>query len=120
MAPYAVAKAGVDMLVRSTADELGVAGVRVNAVNPGIIRTDLVAMVTPEDSVGRSYLDNMAIARFGEVEDVAPAIRYLCGPESAMVTGVCLPIDGGHSLRAGPDYGEWARGLYGDAVDGVV
>ena len=37
-----------------------------------------------------------------------------------MVTGVCLPIDGGHSLRAGPDYGEWARGLYGDAVDGVV
>jgi NAD(P)-dependent dehydrogenase (short-subunit alcohol dehydrogenase family) len=121
MAPYSVAKAGVDMLVKVTADELGEAGVRVNAVNPGIIRTELVAMITEDDSVGRSYLDNTPIGRFGEVEDVAPLIRFLCGPESAFVTGETVGVDGGHHLRRGPDYGEWAAGLYGDdAVRGVM
>lgn len=120
MAPYCVAKAGVDMLVKTTADELGQVGVRVNSVNPGIIRTDLVAMITPEDSVGRSYLENMPISRFGEVSDVAPAIRYLCGPESAFVTGINLAIDGGHHLRTGPNYHEWASGMYGSAADGLV
>lgn len=120
MAPYCVAKAGVDMLVRTTADELGQAHVRVNAVNPGIVRTDLVAMITPEDSVGQSYLENSPISRFSEVSDIAPAIRYLCGPESAMVTGQCLGIDGGHHLRRGPDYGEWASAMYGSAADGHV
>lgn len=120
MSPYCVAKAGVDMLVKTTADELGQVGVRVNSVNPGIIRTDLVAMITPDDSVGQSYLENMPISRFGEVDDVAPAIRYLCGPESAFVTGVNLAIDGGHHLRTGPNYYEWASGLYGTAADGKV
>lgn len=120
MAPYCVAKAGVDMLVKTTADELGQVGVRVNAVNPGIIKTDLVAMITPEDSVGASYLHNMPISRFGEVDDVAPAIRYLCGPESAFVTGVCLSIDGGHHLRTGPNYHEWASAMYGTAADGIA
>ena len=118
MAPYCVAKAGVDMLVRTTADELGQANVRVNAVNPGIVRTDMVAMITAEDSVGQSYLENSPISRFSEVSDVAPAIRYLCGPESAMVTGQCLSIDGGHHLRRGPDFGEWTAAMYGVAAEG--
>lgn len=120
MAPYCVAKAGVDMLVSTTADELGQVGVRVNSVNPGIIRTDLVAMITPEDSVGRSYIEGMPLGRFGEVDDVAPAIRFLCGPESSFITGAHLEIDGGHHLRTGPDYSEWARGMYGSAADGVL
>ncbi len=118
MAPYTVAKAGVDMLVKNTADELGEVGVRVNAVNPGIIKTDLVAMVTEGDSVGLSYLENMPISRFGEVSDVAPVVRYLCGPESSFVTGATIPIDGGQHMRRGPDYYEIAKGLYGDAADG--
>lgn len=120
MAPYCVAKAGVDMLVKTLADELGQVGVRVNSVNPGIIRTDLVAMITPDDSVGQSYLANMPISRFGEVEDVAPAIRYLCGPESGFITGINLSIDGGHHLRTGPNYYEWASGMYGEAADGLA
>lgn len=120
MGPYCVAKAGVDMLIRTTADELGGVGVRVNAVNPGLVRTDLVAMVTEEDSIGRSYLANSPISRFSEVDDIAPAIRYLCGPESGMVTGVCLNVDGGHHLRCGPDYSELALALYGAAAEGRV
>jgi NAD(P)-dependent dehydrogenase (short-subunit alcohol dehydrogenase family) len=117
MGPYNAAKAGVDMLVKTTADEMGAVGVRVNGVNPGIVATDLVAMITPDDEVGQSYLDNMPIRRFGQVDDVAPAIRFLCGPESSWITGVCLTIDGGHHLRCGPDYGMFARMMFTDTVD---
>lgn len=120
MAPYSVAKAGVDMLVKVTADELGRAGVRVNAVNPGIIRTELVAMIEEDSSVGKSYLANTPLGRFGEVADVAPLIRFLCGPESGFVTGETVGADGGHHLRDGPDYMEWAEGLYGEAAHGRV
>ncbi len=117
MGPYNVAKAGVDMLVRTTADEMGAAGVRVNGVNPGIVRTDLVAMIAEDDSTGLSYLDNMPIRRFGEAEDVGNAIRFLAGPESSWITGVNLVIDGGHHLRCGPDYGEITRALYTGTAD---
>lgn len=116
MGPYCVAKAGVDMLVKVSADELGPAGIRVNAVAPGLIETDLVAIVTPDSQVGQSYLRESPISRFGQVEDVAPVIRFLAGPESGHVTGTIVPVDGGHHLRGGPDYGEIAHMLYGDAV----
>ena len=105
-------------MVRVCADEMGTAGIRVNAVAPGIIETDLVAMVTPDTEVGKSYLRESPISRFGKVEDVAPVVRFLAGPESRHVTGTIVPVDGGHHLRGGPDYGEFARMLYGDAVDG--
>jgi NAD(P)-dependent dehydrogenase (short-subunit alcohol dehydrogenase family) len=118
MGPYCVAKAGVDMLVKVTADELGEVGVRVNAVNPGIVKTELVAMIEEDDSVGRSYLENMPMARFGEVGDVAPVVRFLCGPESTFITGATVPIDGGQHMRRGPDYYEIAKALYGAAADG--
>ncbi len=120
MGPYNAAKAGVDMLVKTTADELGQVGVRVNSIRPGIIRTDLVATVTPEDSIGQSYLAGMPISRFGEVSDVAPVIRFLCGPESSFITGETIHVDGGHHLRGGPDYYEITHALYGDAADGVA
>ena len=120
MGPYNTAKAGVDMLVRTTADEMGAVGVRVNGVNPGIVRTELVAMISEADDTGRSYLTNSPIRRFGEVEDVANAIRFLVGPESSWITGVNLSIDGGHHLRCGPDYAPIARMLYSEAVDGRI
>lgn len=118
MGPYCVAKAGVDMLVRVSADEMGVAGIRVNAVAPGIIETDLVAMITPDTETGQSYLRESPISRFGQVDDVAPLVRFLAGPESAHITGTVIPVDGGQHLRGGPDYGEIAKMLYGDAVEG--
>ncbi len=118
MGPYCVAKAGVDMMVRVCADEMGTVGIRVNAVAPGIIETDLVSMVTPDTEVGQSYLRESPISRFGKVEDVAPVVRFLAGPESGHVTGTIVPVDGGHHLRGGPDYGEFARMLYGEAVEG--
>ncbi|MBS1838734.1 MAG: SDR family oxidoreductase, partial [Actinobacteria bacterium] len=121
MGPYCVSKAGVDMLVRQTADELGRAGVRVNAVRPGIVETDLVSMIMDDEQVMESYLANMPVSRAGTVDDVASVVRFLLGPESSWVTGTSLSIDGGHHLRRGPDFEPAARAFFGDdAVEGKV
>ncbi|MEZ5270321.1 MAG: SDR family oxidoreductase [Microthrixaceae bacterium] len=64
----------------------------------------------------KSYLRNHR-CRFGEVDDVAAAIRFLTGPESSFITGVNLPIDGGHHLRRGPDYSEITAAMYSEVVD---
>ena len=113
---YAVSKAGVDMLVRTLADELGLAGVRVNSVCPGLVDTEISAGLFATDAVLADYLDQMPIRRTGVVDDVAAAVRYLCGPEAGWVTGVSLSVDGGQHLRRGPDWSPIARMLYGDDV----
>ncbi len=121
MGPYCVSKAGVDMLVRQTADELGRAGVRVNAVRPGIVETDLVSMVMDDEQVMGSYLENMPVSRAGNVDDVASVVRFLLGSESSWVTGTSVSVDGGHHLRRGPDFEPAARAFFGDdAVEGSV
>ncbi len=118
MAPYSVSKAGLDMLVKVTADELGRAGVRVNAVRPSVVDTDLVEMLVHDDGLMDSYYSQMPMPKLGTVDDVAAAVRFLCGPGSSWVTGQCLGVDGGHHLRRGPDFEPTARALYGDeAVD---
>ncbi|MEJ7584916.1 MAG: SDR family oxidoreductase [Acidimicrobiales bacterium] len=119
MAPYCVSKAGLDMLVKVTADELGRHGVRVNSVRPGLVRTELGDHLINDPTVLDDYLAQMPVSRVGTVDDVAAAVRYLCGPESSWVTGQCLGVDGGHTLRRGPHVEHWARALYGDAaIDG--
>lgn len=115
-AAYGVSKAGIDMLVRTAADELGRAGVRVNSVCPGLVDTELSAGLFSVESVHEDYLRQMPISRTGTTDDIATAVRFLCGPESGWITGVSLPVDGGHHLRAGPDWDPIARMLYGDAL----
>jgi NAD(P)-dependent dehydrogenase (short-subunit alcohol dehydrogenase family) len=104
------------MLVRTAADELGRAGVRVNAVRPGIVPTELATPLISDDAVTADYLAQMAVRRLGTPDDVAAGVRYLLGPESSWVTGQVLGIDGGHTLRRGPDLDQWARALFGDAM----
>lgn len=119
MAPYSVSKAGLDVLVKVTADELGRAGVRVNSVRPGVVATELGDHLLGDQAVVADYLAQMPLARVGTVQDVAAAVRFLLGPESSWITGHCLGVDGGHALRRGPDLEHWARAAYGDAaVDG--
>ena len=72
------------------------------------------------DVTGQSYLTNTPIRRFGEVEDVANAVRFLVGPEPSWITGVNLAIDGGHHLRSGPAYAPIARMLHSEVVDGRI
>jgi NAD(P)-dependent dehydrogenase (short-subunit alcohol dehydrogenase family) len=108
MAAYCVSKAGVDALVRNAADELGVSGIRVNGIQPSLVPTELASALEGDPGVRADYLAQMPGARLGTVEDCAAAVRYLVGPESGWVTGQLLPVDGGHTLRRGPDLTPWA------------
>jgi len=104
LASYSAGKAAVDQLVRVAANELGAHGVRVNAVQPGLTRTPTTETVFGNDTMLQAFLDGQAIPRGGEADDIGAAVRYLAGPESSWVTGQVLTVDGGHTLRAFPDY----------------
>ena len=116
MGPYCVSKAGIDMLVKNSADELGRNNIRVNSVCPGLVDTELAAGLLETEAVLNDYLDCMPISRPGVVEDISNAVRFLCGPDSSWVTGVVMSVDGGHHLRRGPDVEPFSRALYGDAA----
>ncbi|MEN9507400.1 MAG: hypothetical protein RI958_3326 [Actinomycetota bacterium] len=103
MTPYCVSKAGLEMLVRQVADELGHAGVRANAVRPGLVPTDASTMLMTTEVIHADYLAQMPLARTGTDDDVPALVRFLLGPESGWITGQCIGVDGGHALRRGPD-----------------
>jgi NAD(P)-dependent dehydrogenase (short-subunit alcohol dehydrogenase family) len=104
--PYCAAKAGLEMLCRVAADELGTAGVRVNVVRPGLVRNGNPGHLSEDsEAIGR-YMTEQPIARPGEAMDIGHAIRYLAGPESSWVTGQSITVDGGTSLRRFPDLTE--------------
>lgn len=90
---YAAAKAGIIGMVKSLAREVGPRGVRVNAVAPGYITTDMTAELS--DDQRDQLLGNTPLGRLGTPEDVAAAVAYLCSAGAGYVTGTVLPIDGG-------------------------
>ncbi len=101
---YPVAKAGIDHMIRNAADEYGPAGVRFNTVQPGFVATEIMEGVPRDGSVFASYIANTPMARVAEPEEVADVVRFLVGPEARAVTGEAIAVDGGHHLRAGPDF----------------
>jgi NAD(P)-dependent dehydrogenase (short-subunit alcohol dehydrogenase family) len=103
MTPYDVSKAGLEMLVRQTADELGCRNIRANAVRPGLVPTDATEGLMALDSIVSDYMEQMPLARVGTTEDIGQLVRFLLGPESSWITGTCISIDGGHHLRRGPN-----------------
>jgi NAD(P)-dependent dehydrogenase (short-subunit alcohol dehydrogenase family) len=104
MSAYCVGKAGIEMLVKVAADELGERGIRVNAVQPGLVDTELVGFITAGGKLLDDYLEQMPVARVGTVDDIAAVVAFLAGPESTWITGQMIGIDGGHQLRRGPKY----------------
>lgn len=111
---YGAGKAGLDMICRVAADELGPARVRVNSVQPGIIGNELMAAVTGGGPVLDSYMENIPLHRVGTVDDVGALVRFLIGPESAWITGQCISVDGGQSLRKGADFRAFAEPAFRD------
>ncbi|WIY04219.1 glucose 1-dehydrogenase [Amycolatopsis mongoliensis] len=90
---YAASKAAVANIARSAAKELGRSGIRVNAVAPGVIETDLTAGLSEDakaENTGKTPL-----GRLGRAEDVANAIRFLVSDEASFITGQVLGVDGG-------------------------
>jgi len=93
---YAAAKSAYLGLVRTLATEWGPQGVRVNAVAPGWIHTDMTEKAMRGDPARKAkVLGRTPLARFGDPEDVGWAAVYLCSPAAKFVTGTVLPVDGG-------------------------
>lgn len=91
---YAAAKAGVEAMTVGLAKELADQGVRVNAVAPGMVRTDIHAAAGAADRLER-VLPRIPMGRIGEPAEIAPAIAWLLGPEAAYVTGTSIRVAGG-------------------------
>jgi 3-oxoacyl-[acyl-carrier protein] reductase len=92
-ANYAASKGGIIGLTKALARELGSRGVRVNAIAPGYITTELTDVLNEEQR--GLILANTPLGRLGEPEDVAVAVRFLCSDEAAFITGEVLLVDGG-------------------------
>lgn len=90
---YSASKAGIIGFTKALARELGSRGVRANVVAPGYISTRLTTEL-PEE-LQNAMVANTPLGRFGEPEDVAGAVRFLCSDEASFVTGEVLLIDGG-------------------------
>lgn len=99
---YCVSKAALDQLTRCAALDLAPAGVRVNAVNPGVVVTNLHRASGMNDEQYHAFLERgketHPLGRVGEAKEIAEAILYLASDEAKWITGVTLSIDGGRHL----------------------
>jgi NAD(P)-dependent dehydrogenase (short-subunit alcohol dehydrogenase family) len=99
---YCSSKAALDHLTRCAALETAQYGVRINAVNPGVVRTNLHLQSGMEPSTYADFLEHSRtthpLGRVGQPEEVAELIFYLASPGAGWITGVTVPIDGGRFL----------------------
>jgi NAD(P)-dependent dehydrogenase (short-subunit alcohol dehydrogenase family) len=108
---YGPGKAALEETVRNAADEYGSTGVRCNAVRPGFISTEIMSHIPRDSSIYDSYIQNTPLGCVGEPEDVAELVGFLLSAKSRWITGQVFNVDGGHSLRRGPDFSEFAPPL---------
>jgi len=96
-APYAISKAGLLQMTKALALEWARYGIRVNALAPGYIETDISRDFLKSDT-GQRMVKSIPQRRFGQAEDLDGALLFLTTDASQYVTGVFLPVDGGHTL----------------------
>jgi NAD(P)-dependent dehydrogenase (short-subunit alcohol dehydrogenase family) len=93
---YTASKGGVAQLTKALAVAWAPDGVRVNAVAPGWIRTELTRGVRDAPDAERRIVERTPMGRWGEPEEVAGAAAFLAGPDAGFITGAVLPVDGGY------------------------
>jgi NAD(P)-dependent dehydrogenase (short-subunit alcohol dehydrogenase family) len=103
MSAYCSAKAAVAMLAEVAAIELGPAGIRVNAIGPGLVQTNLTGPLWSMPGVVEEFVDNTTIGRFAQPTDVADLALFLASDDSSFVTGSLYLVDGGAHTRRYPD-----------------
>ncbi len=92
---YSVSKAGLIMLTKVMAREMGAAGVRVNCICPGVIRTQLSRALWEDEETAKVYLARKALGRVGEADELIGAAIYFASDASSFTTGAVLQVDGG-------------------------
>lgn len=97
VAPYAMSKAGLEMMTRSFANEWGKHGVRVNAIAPGFFPTALSAPLWAQEKMSDWVEANTPLGRFGDVKELVGTTVFLASPAATFVTGQTLRVDGGTS-----------------------
>ena len=96
---YAAAKSAYVGMVRTLASEVSTDNVRVNAIAPGWIESDMMRKALADDPARQAkILGRTPMGKFGDAEDIGWAAVYLCSPAAKFVTGVVLPVDGGISI----------------------
>ena len=96
---YSSAKGGVSNMTRASALDLASLGIRVNAIAPGFIKTNMTKDVLQDEGFKAMVKANTPLGYAGEPEDIAYAALYLASDEAKYVTGIILPVDGGWTCR---------------------
>jgi 3-oxoacyl-[acyl-carrier protein] reductase len=97
LSAYAATKGAVDTLVKHFASALGPRGIRVNAVAPGVVETD-ISNFTKTEAGRATVLDMQALKRLAQPEDIAPVVAFLASEDPRWITGDSLRVDGGSKL----------------------
>ncbi len=109
---YAASKAGVAMLARSLASELGVHRIRVNTVMPGVIETSMTQSLLDDAATRADVLSETPAGRLGSPDDVAALAAFLLGDAAGYITGAEILVDGGQTIHG---YPRWFRADYAAA-----